>query len=415
FVWQHQTNQMHRQLSNRPNTRFSHSSNPDLQSEALHSCILQNLARLARSEGEINELDEGRFLKFVATQSGGTVTLSDLRKQLKQLRMGDIEGENHNEIAQAVHEHINQFGELRYHAGQFWQWKGSHWSEKHEFEIMQTISAEFGFYPSCRKTSDYNGILKLMKSKCAKDLQQVYLKGVNFANGFLDTDLMLRDHHPDYGSTYVLPYRYLKDEAGKMPVCNQFMIDSWGHDPDYDDKVAMFQEMIGATLFGVASDYQQAFCLYGAAGAGKSVASEIVQGLLPEGSVSNIPPEKWSDAFLPAQMHGKLMNYAGELSETKKIAGEHFKQIVAGERITAQHKNQQPFDFRPTCAQWFASNHLPRTSDNSNGFNRRWLFLEWTRPVSVEARTINLAETILSAERTAIAAWAVEGYMRLNP
>ncbi|MEY8841634.1 hypothetical protein AB9K41_21615, partial [Cribrihabitans sp. XS_ASV171] len=247
-------------------------------SEVLHKCIQENLLRLARSEGEINELDEGRILRFVATQSGGTISLSDLRKQLRTLRAGDIAGENHDEVAVAVHDHINQFGELRYHAGQFWQWKGSHWDEKPECEIMQVISGEFGFYPSCRKTSDYSGILKLMKSKCAKDLTQVRIMGVNFANGYLDEQLMLRDHHPDYGCTHVLPYRYMPDEAGKMPLWNQFMVDSWGHDADFNDKVAAFQEMVGATLFSVAPRYQKAFCLFGAAGSGKSVASQVVRG-----------------------------------------------------------------------------------------------------------------------------------------
>ena len=65
-------------------------------------------------------------------------------------------------------------------------------------------------------------------------------------------------------------------------------------------------------------------------------------------------------------------------------------------------------------AQWFASNFLPQSSDSSDGFSRRWLFLEWNRPVPKEAKTIRLGEQIIAAEREAIAAWAVEGFVRLR-
>jgi len=106
-------------------------------------------------------------------------------------------------------------------------------------------------------------------------------------------------------------------------------------------------------------------------------------------------------------MHGKLVNFCGELSETAMIAGERFKSIVEGELMPGQFKGRDIFQFRPQCAHWFASNHLPRTRDTSAGFNRRWLFLHFTHQVADGQKIIGLAEHILAEEQEAIAAWAV--------
>src|SRR5690606_30888593 len=163
----------------------------------------------------------------------------------------------------------------------------------------------------------------------------------------------------------------LPDLAGHMPMFNQFLQDSWSADPDFQDKINALQEAFGATLMSAAPRFQRAICLYGVAGSGKSQVTAILRGILPEGTTSSIPPQDWGDRFLPAEMFGKVVNFAGELSEDKYIPGDKFKSVVVGEAIHGQFKNCQPFEFKPVCAQWFSSNHLPRTRDTSKGFSRR--------------------------------------------
>lgn len=376
--------------------------------------ITKGLARMSRMGASLSALDQERLLKMMSTQSRGMFSVASLRKELREIGKGDISGENHDEVARAVLSHISDFGELRYSAGRFWQWKGSHWEEKPEGEIVRVVSEEFGSFPVCKRQTDYVAIVRLLRDTAAADLVNVNFRGINFANGFLTEDLDLIEHHPDFGQTYVLPFRYMPELAGKMPMFNELMYTSWGEDEDYADKVSGLQEAIGATVFSVATSYQRAICLFGQAGSGKSTMSQIIRAMLPKGSLSAIPPQDWSDRFLPAEMFGKLFNFAGELSETRAIPGESFKQIVEGERITAQYKNQQPFQFNPICAQWFLSNHLPKTTDSSDGFNRRWLFIEWKRPVPVGKRIPDLARNIVDEEREAILAWAVHGYIRLK-
>ncbi len=48
------------------------------------------------------------------------------------LQKNERAGEDHAEIAGYVIEDFKKFGELRYHAGRFWQWKGACWEESTE-------------------------------------------------------------------------------------------------------------------------------------------------------------------------------------------------------------------------------------------------------------------------------------------
>lgn len=388
--------------------------NPEFRSSGRMQAVSIALDRIARAGPAISSLEESMILRYIAAQSANVFSQADLKKQLVAIRRGDITGESHKELAEAVVEFLSEYGEIRFDAGAFWQWKGAFWQQKQEHEILKVIAEEFGNYPAARRQSDHRGILGVMKAICAEELRKHDTRGLNFANGFLNEDLELVDHSPDHGMTYVLPYRYLPELAGHMPIFNQFLHDSWSEDPDYGDKLLALQETMGATLMSVAPRYQKAVCLIGVAGSGKSQVTALMQGLLPENSVSAIPPHDWSDKFLPAQMFGKVMNFAGELSESKNIPGHSFKEIVVGETIQAQHKNQSPFQFKPTCAQWFSSNHLPKTKDFSDGFNRRWLFLEWAKRVPEHKRIPELAQIILEHEREAIVAWAVQGYARLK-
>ncbi|WP_353645753.1 phage/plasmid primase, P4 family [Mesorhizobium sp. WSM2239] len=369
------------------------------------------LDRIARNI-ELSSLDEERILKFIVSQSKGSYTVVTLRKELAKLRAGEITGTDHSEVARAVIKDLEQYGKLRHNAGQFWQWKGAAWETIDTNDFVKRISEDYGTLPVCRRFSDISQIIKLMAGLLAEPLRTVSLNGVNFANGFLTENMELRKHSPEFGCTYVLPYRFQEDS--RCPLFIQMLDDSWGEDADYGDKVMALQEALAATLMGLAPRYQRAFCMIGQAHSGKSRILEILKGLMPEGCHSAVPPTDWGDKFMPAQMADKLVNFAGEVSEKRDIAGDIFKKVICGEEIEAQHKNQPIFKFYPRAAQWFASNHTPKTKDTSDGFNRRWLFLEFPRRVPDEKKVIDIDQIVLAAEREQIVAWAMQSLERLK-
>ncbi|MBD9544271.1 bifunctional DNA primase/polymerase [Ensifer sp. ENS04] len=386
---------------------------PDVRTEGRMSAINVALDRIVRSNPVMGPLDEGMVLKFIVTQQKGSISLTDLKKQLNTLRRGDIAGESHSELAEACLSFLKQYGDIRYDASKFWQWRGAAWVTCQESELLKIISENYGAYPAGKRQSDHGGILRVMKAVAAAPLRTSYVKGVNFANGYLTEKLELVPHAPDYGMTYTLPYRYTPEKAGHMPMFDAFLNDCWVTDADYGDKLLALQEAIGVSLMGQAPQFEMAFLLFGQAGSGKSVMQAIMKGLVPFGSSASIPPTDWGDRFLPAELFGKIINFAGELSESRPIPGDIFKKIVSGEDLTVQYKNGQPFSFEPEAANWFNSNFLPKTRDSSEGFNRRWLILEFNNRVAPSKRIIDLDQQILEHEREAIVAWAIQGYRRL--
>lgn len=383
----------------------------DPMSDGWSNAIDICLDRIARNPN-FSKLDEEKMLKFIVNQSAGTFSLATLRRQLVRLRQGEIAGNDHTEIAKAVLKDLAEFGEIRFCRGTLWQWKGAAWDALDDSVVLNHVADEYGSLVAAKKFGDHRNIMQIVRTQATKDLIQNREVGVNFANGFLTEALELKPHHPDYGMTYVLPYRYIADKTN-CPLFQQLLSDAWGEDPDYQDKVTALQEAIAATLMGLAPRYQRAFCLQGQAGSGKSRVVEIMRGLMPAGASSSVSPSDWGDKFLPAQMADKLINFAGEVSESKSIAGDVFKQIVEGQTITAQNKNGQPFSFSSRAAQWFASNHTPKTRDTSDGFNRRWLFLDFPRKVPLEKKIVDIDQIILSYEREQIVAWALQGLERL--
>lgn len=386
---------------------------PEPRSEGRMSAINVVLDRICRANPVMGPLDEGLILKTIVTHMTGSVSLTDLKKQLLTLRRGDITGETHAELAEACLSFLKNYGDVRYDASAFWQWRGAAWVKCQEAELLKIIAENYGSYPAGRRQSDHGGILKVMKALAASPLRSSYVKGVNFANGYLTEKLELVPHSEDYGMTYTLPYRYTPEKAGHMPMFDQFLNDCWATDADYGDKLLALQEAIGVSLMGQAPQFEMAFLLFGQAGSGKSVMQSIMKGLVPFGSSASIPPTDWGDRFLPAELFGKVINFAGELSETRPIPGDIFKKIVSGEDLTVQYKNGHPFNFEPEAAHWFNSNFLPKTRDSSEGFNRRWLILEFNNRVDPSKRIIDLDNQILEHEREAIVAWAIQGYKRL--
>lgn len=369
---------------------------------ALHRAAVSNLS----------PLDLGIILKQIVSQSKNTLSISDLRKQVNEIKAGPIEGDSHREIAEEAFQRLSRFGEIR-HDGQFWQWKGAHWSPKPREDFLNFVGEEYGGLKICKRASDYEGVVRVIKTIAESDVKIGAVRGMNFANGFLDEHLELRAHHPDLGMTYVFPYQYAPEKAEDIPLFRALLTKAWGDEPDFESKFNALQEAFGASLMQVAPRYQRAFLSFGEASSGKSTCVEILKGLLPPNAYSTIPPSDWKDKFLPAAMHGKAVNFAGELSETRYIAGDIFKLVVEGAEITAQHKNQPPFQFRPVCAQWFNSNHLPKTMDTSDGFYRRLLVFDWPKVVPPADRVPDYFKTVLEHEADAIIAWSVVGYSRL--
>lgn len=361
-----------------------------------------------------SKLEEERLLQYIVDVSEMRLKMTSLRARLRELRESEITGQDHSEIAKKVLADMEQVHTIRKHGGGLWKYTGSHWEKLDVSEVMAKIARDYGHLAASKRHSDHKGIFSTMLNFAEDGICRISKKGVNFANGFLTEDLEFVDHDLDQGMVYTLPFRYMPEFSGKSHQFFDFLETMWGGDVDKADKIAALQEAMCVTLFGMGPRFQRAFLLKGVARSGKSQLLKIAQSLVPVEAKCFVPPNEWSDKFMPSQMHDKLINVCGELSEKKKIDGQRFKDIITGEEMSGQLKGQDIFKFRPECAHWFASNHAPKTEDSSEGFNRRWLMLECTRPVPPDKRQIDIGEKIVAEERESIVAWAVQALGRLK-
>lgn len=384
----------------------------DTNSSAFLNSVEFILSRMSVSP--IGIMQQDQLLKTISDYSAKRFSVVSMRKRIGELNSADVAGTDQNEIAGEVIKDLEKTGEIRSEGGKFWQWNGAYWGQIHDIEVLKIIARDYGSLPAARKESDHKGILRLIRTKTDKKLKELTISGLNFANGFLTPDLVLKPHDPDFGCVYMLNYRYIPELWDRCSLWTTFLYDIWGKDVDYEQKVLALQEAMAATLFGVAPQHQRVFCLFGPSATGKSTVRRVMELLIPAHTKSAINPADWGDKFLPAELYNKILNIAGELSEHKKIAAAQFKEIVCGETIAAQRKNQDPFSFQPTAAHWFSSNHLPKSDDGDTGFSRRWLFLTFNHKVPVEKRIPFFEEKLLEAEREEIVAWAARGIERLK-
>lgn len=343
------------------------------------------------------------------------LTKPSLKTAFKVARKGDAEeAADHEAIARQVVEDLQRGGELLYDKGRLWQWSGAHFEHKDRKDIYMTIAEGVKGNNLSRRHSDYEQITKTVENMVRGELVKELEPGINFANGFLDTNLNLHDHSPKYGKTFTMPFDYIPERAGEAHKWLAYLEQSWGDDDDYAEKVNALQEAFASTLFGIAPTYQRAFLLHGKPKTGKSQALEVLRSIMPEDSRCSIPPTQWGERFQLAAMVNKTLNVCGELPEEAVINGEKFKMVVGGEEISSEFKGQDAFSFRPVAAHWFASNHLPRSRDTSGGFSRRWLIFDFNTIVSDADRIVDFWKVLVAEEREAIAAWAVQGLKRLQ-
>lgn len=384
----------------------------DVKDVAFKNSVDFILNRMAYAS-KLSAMEHDLLLRTIADMSGKLYTLMGMRKRIKELQDADIMGNDQTEIAKAVLADMQKDGEIRFEAGHLWQWNGAWWNKMDDAVVLKRISEDYGKLPAARKANDHGGIMKLIRTHAAKTLKELAVNGLNFANGFLTIDLELKPHNADYGATYMLPFRYLPDAWDRCPLWTTFLYDIWGTDDDYTQKVNALQEAMAVTMFGLGSRYQRVICLLGASRTGKSRILNLMEKLMPPGTRSAINPADWKDKFLPAELFGKLLNVAGELSGSDRIKGSKFKEIVTGEMIAAQKKNQDPFEFRPTCTHWFSSNHPPAVDDGDTGFSRRWLFLLFNHRIPEDKVIEDFEDVLLDHEREEIASWAVRGIIRM--
>lgn len=202
---------------------------------------------------------------------------------------------------------------------------------------------------------------------------------VNVLNGEIrleGAELALHPHCREHYRTTQIPVTY--DPQADCPRFRQFLDEIFARDADGTQKAQALLEMIGYSLMSHAK-YERFAILVGSGANGKSVVLEVIKALTGESNVSAVQPSQFGNKFQRAHLHMKLVNLVTEIPEGAEIADAELKAIVSGELTTAEHKNQNPFDFCPFATCWFGTNHMPHTRDFSDALFRRATVIPFNR------------------------------------
>ncbi|MBV9569775.1 MAG: bifunctional DNA primase/polymerase [Alphaproteobacteria bacterium] len=174
------------------------------------------------------------------------------------------------------------------------------------------------------------------------------------------------------------------------------------------------QRAIGYTLTGNI-DEEKLFFAYGVGANGKSVLANVVSSLLGDyavtvgaGLLTKSRNENESDRLL-ATLPGARLVLANETRQGDVFDDKRVKDLASRERIAARKLYSEAFSFVPTHKLWIRGNHLPGVLDNSDGFWRRLVPIEFAQQLAMESQIPDLDRQIIATELPGVLNWALQG------
>lgn len=299
---------------------------------------------------------------------------------------------------------------LIFHGGAFWMWKGNAWTAADDREMKQRIHKMLAGKQRVSKGL-VDGVLDLARTEAFRPGHQFDQdkSGINVQNGTLHWSGQgweLRPHCREDFRTAILPVAY--DTAATAPRFAKFLEEIFEPDSDRDDKARLIMEAIGYTLT-TSTEFEKFFILTGDGANGKSVLLYVLRELVGKEACSSVAPSQFERLFQRASLRSKLANIVTELSVGENLPDAATKAIVTGERMSAEIKFKDPFDFEPFCTIWLATNHIPGTKDFSEALFRRCVIVPFNRIFGPEEQDRKLKHTLV-AELPGILNMALDAY-----
>lgn len=235
---------------------------------------------------------------------------------------------------------------------------------------------------------------------------------INFNNGTynINTKKLRRHTSKDY-FLYKIPWQYKPGLKLTLEIEKFFKTTFNGR----QKHIQFAQELFGYCLYS-KYNYHGLFYLYGTGGNGKAVFMSLLEALLGKDNVRNKSISSLvTNRFATAHLYGKLLNSCGELSGYILQDTDMLKRLTAGDRIEAEFKGLDGFDFSNIAKIVTACNSIPKSLDDSDGWYDRQFILPFTQKFRYTAKEDNeLAEKLVTKKNMeSLLCWAVQGLQRL--
>ena len=212
---------------------------------------------------------------------------------------------------------------------------------------------------------------------------------------------------PEIISITKLPIRYA--ECADCPKFKEFLEEILT-----PSDILAVQEIFGSCLL---KDYrfQKAVMCVGDGSNGKSTLLNVLKEFLGRDNAVSIPLQDLSRRFTPAQLFGKLADIHPDLPSKALRETGIFKMLTGGDPITAEVKYKAKFiTFRNYAKLIFSTNEIPKSSDDSDAFFRRWILINFPNKFEGdEDDTLHWRKIATPEELSGIFNWALIGLRRL--
>ncbi|MCX6879383.1 MAG: phage/plasmid primase, P4 family [Verrucomicrobia bacterium] len=231
---------------------------------------------------------------------------------------------------------------------------------------------------------------------------------INLRNGtleFVNGNETMREFRKADALTYQLPFDYAED--ARCPMFEKYLVRVLPEPASRN----VLAEYLG-WLFLRDLKLEKVLVLFGDGHNGKSVFFDVVNALLGEQNVSNLGLSSLSKIENRHQLGLSLLNFGSEISD--RCDADLFKKLASGEPVEARRLYKDVFTMRNYARLAFNANVLPRDTEHTTGFFRRFLIVPFTETISEAEKDPDLANKIIAAELPGVFNWAMFGLRRLR-
>jgi len=145
-----------------------------------------------------------------------------------------------------------------------------------------------------------------------------------------------------------------------------------------DDKWVLLFEIIGYTLYP-RYVFNKAVLLTGAGSNGKTTFLKLLLKILGQNNVSAVSLKRIveGDKFASIELYHRLANISSELFQFRVTNTDLFKKLTGEDYVEGQKKFKDPIYFVNYAKLINATNELPVVKDQTYGFWRRWIVIEF--------------------------------------
>ena len=225
-------------------------------------------------------------------------------------------------------------------------------------------------------TQTFNEIVRKIESDTMIEpedfFNQPHKEDIAVNNGILNIiSKELKPFNPDRIFFNKLPMDY--DKAAQCPHVEKHFKTVLSKEED----ALVFFELAGYCLY---KDYrfEKAVMLVGNGRNGKGKTLTLLKHFLGPANCTSVPLSQLTPGNTSvSELHGRLANLAGDLSNTDLKDVGMFKQLTGRDLITGKRKYLRDLFFTNYAKMIFACNELPKVWDASVGFWSRWILFEF--------------------------------------